>query len=129
VDGFIQLVLARLSSLAIGKTDLNALWERLMAERHDLRRSSHRRLEALMGFDVDFAPAALIAGLQEDTATAGRGAVDEMAAAAKGLARVAIKDAMDGPAHPISAFERLPLATEWASFVVRRATCLGNAQD
>ena len=95
IGEFIELVLARLSSLRVAEADLNACWKRTVAERQDPLCSADRRLEALLGFDPDEAPDELVAALQADSVVAGRGAVDEIAAAAKARASETLRDAMD----------------------------------
>lgn len=83
IDGFVERVLARLSSVNIGETDLTLLWQQLISERHDPEVGARRRLEALLGFDPEEAPDDLIESLQAAANEAGHGAVDEVAAAAK----------------------------------------------
>lgn len=86
IDYFVERVLARLSSLDVGETDLGLLWTQLRAERGDKEKYAHRRLEALLGFDPDMAPPDLISSLQATISEAGCGAVDEIAAAEKKFA-------------------------------------------
>lgn len=95
VDDFVQMVLARLSSLGINKTELKSLWEQLVAERSDERVSVHRRLEALMGFDAEEAPETLIASLEAHAVQVGKEAVDEMAAATKARAPETIEQILE----------------------------------
>jgi hypothetical protein len=83
IDEFVERVLARLSSVNIGESDLRSLWKQLLAERRRSKLETRRRLEALLGFDPDEAPSELITALQARTNEAGQGAVDEIAAATK----------------------------------------------
>ncbi|MHB8348205.1 MAG: hypothetical protein ACYDHM_13730 [Acidiferrobacterales bacterium] len=83
IDEFVQRVLARLSSVKLAQSDLGQLWQQLLAERGDEELSAMRRLEALLGFDLDEAPSKLIAFLQSRINEAGLNAVEEIAAAAK----------------------------------------------
>ena len=92
IDEFVQRVLARLSSVDIGETDLDLLWRQLLAERDDQEFAARRRLEALLGFDPDEAPDDLITSLQATSNEAGYDAVDEIAAAAKAHASETLRD-------------------------------------
>jgi hypothetical protein len=95
IDEFIERVLARLSSVNVGETDLALLWRQLLADRHDQEIAARRRLEALMGFDQEEAPEALIASLRAATNDVGCGAIDEMAAAAKVRAFEALQSVLE----------------------------------
>ena len=95
IDEFVQRVLARLSSLQIGETDLAILWEQLLAERRDQAVVAQRRLEALLGFDPEEAPDQLIASLQQWASRAGCYAVEEVAAAAKASALDVLRNLVD----------------------------------
>lgn len=83
VDGFVERVLARLSAVGEGQTDLAGVWAQLSSERRDHGVAERRRLEALLGFDVGEAPQDLINQLEARTAMAGRDAVREIAAATR----------------------------------------------
>ena len=89
---FVQTVLARLSSLAVGESDLSSLWSQLLTDREEPSREANRRMEALLGFDLDEAPSELVSQLLSDTEAAGAGAVQEVAAAAKVHALDVLKD-------------------------------------
>lgn len=95
IDEFIERVLTRLSSLDIADTDLNALWNRLCAERNDLEIVARRRLEALLGFDQDEAPANLLEDLRQVEGEAGQNAIDEIAAAAKTAAVSTVREMLE----------------------------------
>jgi hypothetical protein len=83
IDEFIERVLARLSSVSARETELSHLWQELRTERNDDEMYARRRLEALLGFDPDNAPARVISVLQAAMAEAGHGAIEEIAAASK----------------------------------------------
>lgn len=95
IDEFVERVLARLSSVDVGITDLSLLWQQLLAERRDEKIGAHRRLEALLGFDPDEVPHELISSLQATTTEAGQSAVDEIAAAAKVRASQTLHDILE----------------------------------
>ena len=95
IDYFVESVLARLSSLDVGETDLHLLWAQLRTERCDEEKITHRRLEALLGFDPDMAPPDLLSSLQSTTSEAGCSAVDEIAAAEKERASIALHDILE----------------------------------
>ncbi|MCF8004638.1 MAG: hypothetical protein K9L32_10620 [Chromatiaceae bacterium] len=79
---FIEQMRERLRASGIGEdTNLDALWQRLQQERQDPQQSLHRRLEALLGYDPDDAPEALIAPLLSETQYLGEDALLELAAA------------------------------------------------
>jgi hypothetical protein len=92
IERFIERVLARLSDLGDGQSDLASLWGQLASERRDRGATERRRLEAMLGCDLGEAPEALLAQLEARTATAGDQAVQEVAAAAKDRAAQAIDD-------------------------------------
>ncbi|WPL15287.1 hypothetical protein Thiowin_00174 [Thiorhodovibrio winogradskyi] len=79
---FIEQMRERLRASGIREdTNLDALWQRLQQERQDPRQSLRRRLEALLGYDPDDAPEALIAALLNETQRLGEDALLELAAA------------------------------------------------
>jgi hypothetical protein len=82
VDAFVRAVLMRLNGLDIN-SELHEIWQVVMDERADAVSSSVRRREALLGFDPDDVPAALLAFLAEKGHTIGQAAVDEIASAAR----------------------------------------------
>lgn len=95
IDEFVERVLARLSSVNIGDTNLSLLWRDLLAERRDPEIVAYRRLEALLGFDLDEAPDRLIKYLQSKTGEVGCHAVDEIAASAKAQSLETLRDILD----------------------------------
>ncbi len=81
IDDFVVRVIARLGLAEIAGSNLHTLWSELRDERLDPQATEYRKIEALLGFDVDGAPAPLIEDLLAEGATLGRGAVEEIAAA------------------------------------------------
>lgn len=95
IDEFIERVLARLSSVNVGETDLSLLWQILQLERRDKKKCAERRLEALLGFDLDEAPNKLISSLRTQTPEAGLSAIEEIAAAEKESAPKTLQDILE----------------------------------
>ncbi|MHB8254878.1 MAG: ImmA/IrrE family metallo-endopeptidase [Acidiferrobacter sp.] len=60
VDDFISAVLNRLDAVGCRDTDLSRLWRLVQGDRADLPSAKHRRLEAVMGFEPDECPDALM---------------------------------------------------------------------
>jgi hypothetical protein len=56
LDGFVNLVLARLEALGIHGTHLQDLWSEVREERADPALARSRKLEARLGFEPDEAP-------------------------------------------------------------------------
>ncbi len=79
IDGFIDLVLARLQATSGAKTHLQALWSEIVEERADAVMSAGRKLEASLGFDPDEAPEELMDKMGVLSERAGKAAVEEMA--------------------------------------------------
>jgi hypothetical protein len=77
VDAFINLILERVSG---GKTDLKDLWAEVVDERANPDVALFRRLEAMIGFDPDEAPPALMEMLAQLTHESGQEAASEIAA-------------------------------------------------
>jgi len=84
LGGFIELVLARLEALGLPKTDLHTLWKDVQSERNDPHVRGERRLEALLGFEPEEAPRALLDHMAELRANVGASALDEIAPACAG---------------------------------------------
>ncbi|HEY5204511.1 MAG TPA: hypothetical protein VIJ63_07935, partial [Roseiarcus sp.] len=61
-------------------TNLDSLWRDVLIERSDPHLAKRRRLEALLGRDVDDSNQAIIESLAADANTLGEGAVEELAA-------------------------------------------------
>jgi hypothetical protein len=95
IDDFVERVLARLSSFKVLKTDLADLWAEVRSERADEAVYALRQLEALLGFDAGEAPEDLIQGLFGSGESAGRKAVNEIAAAGKENAGRLVRAALE----------------------------------
>jgi hypothetical protein len=80
IDVFIPRLQARLRGHGIAETNLDRLWRDVLAERSDPRISKRRRLEALLGRDVDESDQESVERLSADSETLGEGAVEELAA-------------------------------------------------
>jgi hypothetical protein len=98
VDGFVERVLARLSSFKAQRSELASLWAEVRSERANEDAYALRQLEALLGFDAGEAPAKLIQSLLESIGKAGRHAVNEIAAAGKWNAAQLIRDSLESAA-------------------------------
>lgn len=80
VDGLVETVLSRLSSLGHGKSNLARLAQELREERADPELSAWRKLEALLGYDPDEVPEALGEQLASEKGRVGEGGIEELAA-------------------------------------------------
>lgn len=80
VDLFIEQVRGQLRAEHLGDTNLDHIWNELLAERDDPEASGRRRLEALMGFDPDEAAPQQIETLVADAKLLGAQAINEVAA-------------------------------------------------
>jgi hypothetical protein len=118
VDLFMGQVIGRLGAWKDGK-QLDTLWREVQRERNDPGLAAHRRIEALMGFDPDEAPAGLVDRLRTREAEAGSEALAEIAAGcwgpgASGLINAAFELAA-GPRVPgrlWTAPQDIPLQSE-----------------
>lgn len=88
VDEFLARVIARLSDVRINNHELSDLWREVLSERRDVSVAKYRKLEAMLGYDPDTAPNALIDGLLKAESSFGTNAVEEIAAASKEAALV-----------------------------------------
>ena len=79
IDHFVECVCERLRCAA-GQSPLEQTWKALREERADSDLAFYRRLEALLGHDVDEGPAELIERLLLDVPILGHEAVAELAA-------------------------------------------------
>jgi hypothetical protein len=95
IDDFVERVLARLSAFKELGSDLASLWGEVRSERANEEAYALRQLEALLGFDAGEAPEELMQGLLDSAGTAGRKAVNEIAAASKGNAGQLVRDALE----------------------------------
>ena len=82
VDGFVVHVLSLLHEANLSDTCLQATWRELDAERHDADLTAYRRIEALLGFDVDEGGEADIEAVLDDAKELGADAVTELATGA-----------------------------------------------
>jgi hypothetical protein len=84
VDDFIGLVLARLRTFGLEKSDLERLWNDVCNERRSKEIAVLRRFEALLGFDAADAPQGLLNRMVSLLSRAGEHAADEIAPACAG---------------------------------------------
>src|SRR5262249_32768580 len=84
VDAFIPRILGRLRDLGVGETNLDRLWDDVLAERADQELYWRRKLEALLGEEPDEADPASLDCLIADAAALGEQAVEELAAETAG---------------------------------------------
>lgn len=80
VDVFIARILGRLREREVAETNLNRIWNDVLAERADGNLARRRHLEALLGRSADEVEDDSIDRLVEDSKTLGEGAVEELAA-------------------------------------------------
>jgi hypothetical protein len=80
LDRFITLIIGRLRQQGVAETNLDRLWRDVIVERGDPPLARRRRLEALLGFDVDGADDALVDAMLADAEVLGESAIDEVAA-------------------------------------------------
>jgi hypothetical protein len=83
VDSFIGTIFSRLCSRNVEDKALETLWNEVLVERRDPKKSEHRKLEAVLGFDPDGAPDDLMHQTQSDKTEFGPNAVTEIAAEAR----------------------------------------------
>jgi hypothetical protein len=81
VDRFLEQVLGQLRLEEVGATNLEDIWDDVLAERRDPTTARWRRLEAALGYDPGEAPDEEIEALLADEAILGRHAASELAAA------------------------------------------------
>ncbi len=80
IDQFIEQVRGQLRAEHVGTTNLDDLWDAVLAERANPTAASRRRFEALLGFDPDEADASRIDALIANSKTFGEQAMAEVAA-------------------------------------------------
>lgn len=83
IDEFISAVVTRLDATGHADNDLRQLWLEVLSERKDPESTEWRRLEALLGYDPDEAPTALMESLTRSAGDVGADALREVAAAAR----------------------------------------------
>ena len=81
VDAFIETIRGKLRADGIATTNLDTLWDDVVAERRDPLLARRRRLEALLGAEPDDAGDGVLIGLIEEARGLGEAAVNELAAA------------------------------------------------
>ena len=81
LDEFIPRITGRLRSQDVARTNLDQVWQDVLAERTDSEVAGRRRLEALLGRDPDEVEDDTIETLLRDASRLGAQAVDEIAAA------------------------------------------------
>lgn len=79
VDQFVSHVLSLLDDANLPDTELHAIWKELNDERDDAGLSAYRRIEALLGFDVDEGEEAYIEAAVRDAEELGTEAINELA--------------------------------------------------
>lgn len=82
VDRFVVRVLSLLDEANLTNTDLHATWHELSEERNGTHLTAYRRIEALLGFDVDEGNEAHIEAVLGDARELGTEAVTELAVGA-----------------------------------------------
>lgn len=95
LDGFVDLVLARLAAVGISHTHLHDLWGEVREERADPVLARSRRLEACLGFEPDEAPGDLMQRMHALSDRAGTAAVDELAPVCAGSEPVRTLDQIE----------------------------------
>jgi len=95
LDGFVNLVLARLDALGIVGTHLHDLWGEVREERADPELARNRKIEVRLGFDPGEAPVSLMRRLDALGQSAGEGAVDEIAPVCAGPQHAEILDRIE----------------------------------
>jgi len=80
VDCLVERVLVRLDKWSLSHTDLRTTWDELTVERNDPESALFRRLEAILGFDVDEAEPPRIEQVIEDGRSLGIEAMSEVVA-------------------------------------------------
>jgi hypothetical protein len=81
VDEFVERVLGQLDAKSISRSNLANIWADLIEERSSTDIALRRKLEALLGFEVDEASEGLIERLVDDSSNLGELGVQELAAA------------------------------------------------
>jgi len=79
LDRFIEQVRGLLRERGIVQSNLDKVWNDIVAERQDNQRAKRRKLEALLGRDPDGADAEIVS-LLKDVAALGESAINELAA-------------------------------------------------
>lgn len=94
LDEFIPRITGRLRSQDVAQTNLDRVWQDVLAERAEPEVARRRRLEALLGRDPDEVEDDAIETLLRDAARLGEQAVDEIAAAGAHRPRIPTAEAL-----------------------------------
>ncbi len=98
IDTFVRSVLDQLDTKKVVETNLAQIWSNVTEERNCSELTMHRKLEALLGYDVDEADEGLIERLVRDIARLGASGVQELAASHHDKATIASSDDIEAAA-------------------------------
>ena len=98
IDAFVRSVLDQLDAKQVVDSNLAQIWSNLTEERTSSELTMRRKLEALLGYDVDEADGGLIERLVRDMAKLGESGVQELAASHHGNAAIANSDDIESAA-------------------------------
>ena len=98
IDNFVRSTLDQLGAKQIGDSNLASIWQNVIEERNSSGIAIRRRLEALLGYDVDEASENLIERLVQDTRKLGEAGVQELAASYNGKSEVASSSEIEAAA-------------------------------
>jgi hypothetical protein len=96
--GFVQSTLNQLDAKQLKDSNLAAIWQNVIEERTSSDVALRRKLEALLGYDVDEAAEDLIERLVQDTQKLGEAGVHELAASYNGKTEVASSSEIEAAA-------------------------------
>lgn len=96
LDEFVPRIIGRLRAQNTAQTNLDRVWQDVLAERAEPEVARRRRLEALLGREPDGVEDDAIETLLLDAARLGEQAVDEIAAAGAHRPRVLTAEALEG---------------------------------
>jgi hypothetical protein len=99
INSFVQSTLDQLDAKEIKASNLLAIWKNVMEERSSPEVSVRRKLEALLGYDVDEANEDLIERLIRDIGKLGEAGVQELAATYSEKSNVATSDEIETAAN------------------------------
>jgi hypothetical protein len=98
ISTFVQATLDQLDTKKIKASNLLAVWQNVLEERSSPELAVRRKLEALLGYDVDEANEELIERLVRDIGKLGEAGVQELAASFSGKSSVASSDEIESAA-------------------------------
>jgi hypothetical protein len=99
IDNFVQSTLDQLDAKQIKDSNLATIWQNVMEERSSSEVAVRRKLEALLGYDVDEADEILIERLIQDSRKLGEAGVQELAASYNGKSEVASSSEIEDAAN------------------------------